>query len=47
MTVGACYPTLLLKRHLEDLVQRGYLEIFILDQEKDLEVKGTPDESID
>ena len=36
-----------LKRHLEDLVQRGYLEKFILDQEEDPEVGGTPAESID
>ena len=36
-----------LKRHLEDLVQRGYLEEFILDQEEDPEVGDTPSESID
>jgi len=36
-----------LKRNLEDLVQRGYLEEFVLDQEEDPEVEDTPAESID
>jgi len=36
-----------LKRHLKNLVQCGYFEEFILDQEKDPEVRGTPAESID
>ena len=35
------------KRHLEDLVQCGYLEEFVLDQEEDPEVGDTPAESID
>ena len=34
-------------RYIEDLVQRGYLEEFALDHEEDLEVGGTPAESID
>ena len=29
------------KMHLEDLIQRRYLEEFILDQEEDPEVRGT------
>jgi len=36
-----------LKRHLEDLVQRGYLDEFILVQEEDPHVGDTPDEAID
>ena len=36
-----------LNRHLEDLVQREYLEEFILNQDEDPEVVGTPAESID
>ena len=36
-----------LKRHLKDLVQRGYLEEFILDLEEDLEVGETPADTID
>jgi len=35
-----------LKRHLEDLVQHGYLEEFVLDQGEDPEVGDTPAESI-
>jgi len=30
-----------LKMHLENLVQHGYLEEFILDQEEDPKVRGT------
>ena len=36
-----------LKKHLNDLVPRGYLDEFVLDQEKDPEVGDTPDEVID
>ena len=36
-----------LKGHLEDLVQRGCLDEFILDLEEDPEVGETPAETID
>ena len=36
-----------LKRHFEDLVQRGYLGEFILELEEDPKVRETPVESVD
>ena len=36
-----------LKRHLENLVQHGYLDEFILDLEKDCEVEKAPAETVD
>ena len=36
-----------LKKHLEDLVQRGYVDKFVLDQEEDPEVGDIPGEVID
>jgi len=36
-----------LKRHVEDLVQRGYLDEFVLDLKEDPEVGETPAEIVD
>jgi len=36
-----------LKRHLEDLIQRGHLDEFILDLEEDPEVGEAPTETVD
>ena len=36
-----------LKKHLEDLVQRGYLDKFILNLEEDPEVGEAPAETVD
>ena len=36
-----------LKRHLEDLVQCGYLNEFILDLEEDPKVREAPAETVD
>ena len=35
------------RKHIKDLVQRGYLDEFVLELEEDLEVRDTPDEVID
>ena len=38
---------LTLKRHLEDLMQRGYLDEFVLNSAEDPEVGRAPSETVD